>query len=655
LTRLLGILICAFVLATGYMTTTVSKRQEVLRHVAHHNDAWAFSQSVAEYMRLEALIASHFLPSEGSSLKELRLRLDILLSRLDSFRQGTLKQFLDATPGRQKMMQELTVVATELDATLEVMTREDAIEVLNRMRSLNGPLTQLSSQSVQQGWADIEVNLTSLEHLHRIYGVVVAILIIAWCVLALQQVRQNRLLRKSQEKAKGLNESLLKASVELQQKNRSLQHFAHHDSLTQLPNRVLFWNTLEKALREEDGSISLLLIDLDDFKSVNDTLGHDFGDTLLSGVSERLRGLDETVDIVCRLGGDEFACLIVGKSSEESEKIASDIAASIADPYYISNRKIEIGCSIGISTSDIPNSNDARTLFKQADIALYRAKVSTSENICRFEEFMQEEFDERKSLENDLRGALERNEFELLYQAQVDVMTIEIRGLEALARWNHPTRGQIPPNVFIPLAEELGLICELGELILERSCIEAATWKRPLKIAVNLSPLQLQSPNFVDSVIAVLNRTGLPAERLELEVTETVLLDDREGVVVILEQLRTHGVSVAMDDFGTGFSSLAILRDIPFDTIKLDKSFVRDIAENPKAASLVRLVVDVGHSLGKTVIIEGVETRAQHEKIREIGGLLSQGFLFARPVRASGLDFLHDTDHHVDLIDDFSD
>ncbi|MBD9528344.1 bifunctional diguanylate cyclase/phosphodiesterase [Paracoccus sp. PAR01] len=654
MTRLLVILICAFVAATAFMSTTVSQRQQVLRHVAHHNDAWAISQSVAEFMRLEALLATHFLPDEDVPLDEVRLRLDIIVSRLSSFKEGTLKTFLEATPTRREIIGNVTSVIADLDANLETLDQTEVVAILDRMRELNGPLTQLSSQSVQQGWDDIEVNINALEELHLIYSVVVAFLIVAWCILILLQLRQNRLLMQSQKQAELLNIDLIAASRELQETNVSLQYVAHHDSLTQLPNRILFWSELEKALQEGSGTVNLLLIDLNDFKTVNDTLGHDFGDMLLNQVSKRMHEFDTKVRIFCRLGGDEFACLLVGASGAESEAIARELSARIADPFLLANREIKIGCSIGICSTSQPQSIDAQAMFKQADIALYRAKTATTEKICLFEEFMQVEFDDRKALENDLRLAVERGEFELLYQAQVDVMSLDLRGLEALARWNHPTRGQITPNIFIPLAEEMGLITELGQQILTIACTEAASWKRPLKIAVNLSPLQLQAPDFVQSVVSVLDKTGLPPTRLELEVTETVLLDDRDGVVEILNELRALGLTIAMDDFGTGYSSLAILRDIPFDTIKLDKSFVRDIAENPKAASLVKLVVDVGTSLSKTVIIEGVETKAQHESIRAIGGLLSQGFLFARPVKAAKLNFLHEADHHFDLIDDFA-
>ncbi|MTH79201.1 putative bifunctional diguanylate cyclase/phosphodiesterase [Paracoccus aestuariivivens] len=647
MTRILGVLICLFIAATAYMSTTVSQRQKVLRHVAHHNDTWAISQSVSEFMRLEARLALSEHPMDDETYENVRLRLDIIISRLTSFKEGTLKTFIEESPSRKAAITELLAVIGELDKNLATMDAAHVRAILQRMGDLNGPLTTISSQSVQQSWADIEENLQALEQLHRIYSIVVAFLILCWVVLIFLLFRQNRLLMQAQKEAETLNNSLSVAGKELRDKNRRLEYVAHHDSLTKLPNRILFWNELEtslKASQEVGTSVCLLLLDLDDFKNINDTMGHDLGDMLLDQASARMLKFGSEAHMFCRLGGDEFACLLLGKSPSESQDFARELTAQIAAPYRLSNREVQIGCSVGIAHAEQPKCADAQMLFKRADIGLYRAKASAQERICLFEDYMQAEFDDRKALENDLHLALERDEFELYYQAQVEVVTLNLRGLEALVRWNHPTRGQIPPGVFIPIAEEIGLIVELGRKILLTACTEAAKWKQPLKIAVNLSPIQLQAPNIVEIVMGILKDTGLAPERLELEMTETVLLNDRKRVFKILNDLRALGVTIAMDDFGTGYSSLAILRDIPFDTIKLDKSFVRDIALNPEAEALVRLVIDVGNHLGKTVIIEGIETDAQHECIRRIGCQVSQGFLFARPVQASKLDFLHWSD-----------
>ncbi|RII37897.1 EAL domain-containing protein [Pseudooceanicola sediminis] len=644
MTRLLGILICMFIGATVYMSSTVAQRQSVLREVAHHNDTWAISQTVSEFMRLEAQLAFYSLSLEETSIDDVRLRLDIIISRTISFKEGTLKDFLESKPFRKDTITELVSLIDELDKNLDTMDVAQIEDILVRMSALNGPLTHLSAQSVQKSWEDIEGNLEALENLHLIYSLVVAFLILCWGVLVILVFRHNRLLKQAQKEAEGLNNSLSAAGQELREKNRRLEYLAHYDSLTKLPNRVLFWEELEKALKASEpgaSSVTLLLLDLDDFKSINDTMGHDLGDMLLDQVSARMLKFGTDAQMFCRLGGDEFACLLVGKTLDESLAFARGLAGWIALPYKIFNREIRIGCSVGLANADQPRCDDAQMLFKRADIGLYRAKASMQERICLFEDYMQAEFDDRQELEHDLRLAVERDEFELVYQKQVEVMSLNVHGVEALVRWNHPTRGQISPAAFIPIAEELGIIVELGEVILRRACIEATKWTKPIKIAVNLSPIQLQAPGIVGTVLEILNETGLDPARLELEITETVVLNDRNGVVDILNDLRALGVTIAIDDFGTGYSSLAVLRDIPFDTIKLDKAFVRDIAVSPEAEALVKLVIDVGNHLGRTVIIEGIETEAQHQCIRRMGCQVSQGFYFARPVKASMLDFLH--------------
>lgn len=643
MTKFLGILICLFIAATAYMSTTVSQRQQVLRHAAHHNDSWAISQSLSEFLRLETELALYRVPVEGITLKQVRLRLDIMVSRLTSFKEGTLKAFLEQTPSRREAVVALLSVIDRLDAGLERMNDAEKEAILQEMRALHGQLTSISSQAVQQNWANIELNLGSLERLHLVYSLVVMFLVLCWAGLIILLFRHNWLLKRAQKQAASLNANLSLIGKELRDKNKRLEYVAHHDSLTKLPNRILFWSELEarlKATQQKGSRVSLLLFDLDNFKSINDTMGHDFGDMLLDQVSWRMLEFGDRAHMFCRLGGDEFACLLLGASPCESRAFAAELVARISAPYLISQREVQIGCSAGIASAELPKCHDAQLLFKRADIGLYRAKASSQERICLFEDYMQAEFDDRAALENDLRLALERDEFELVYQAQVDVITRAPRGYEALVRWRHPTRGEIQPGVFIPLAEELGVIRALGQQILRTACAEAALWQQPLKIAVNLSPVQLQSANIVDLVVEVLQTTGLDPKRLELEITETVLLNDRIHGVQVLNDLRALGVSIAMDDFGTGYSSLAILRDIPFDTIKLDKSFVRDIALTPEAEVLAKLVVDIGNHLGKTVIIEGVETEAQHEAVLRLGCKISQGFLFAHPVSARALDFL---------------
>ncbi len=642
MTRLLGFLICLFIGAAVFMSTTVAKRQDVLREVTFHNDSWAISQTVSEFMRLEANLASYALPMENTSIDEVRLRLDIFISRLVSFEEGSLKRFLADLPFRREVVSEMIAIINDLDQNLETMERPEILDLMRRMQALNGPLTQLSSQSVKQSWQDVGRNLESLERLQLIYSLVVAFLILCWGMLVLLVVRHNRLLKQTQKRAETLNNNLSTAGQELRDKNRRLEYLAHYDSLTKLPNRVLFWEELESALknsRHDRSTVNLLLLDLDDFKTINDTMGHDLGDMLLEQASARMVQFGSEAHMFCRLGGDEFACLLIGKTAQEAKEFARDLVTKIGQPYQISNREVRIGCSVGLANADQPSCDEAQLLFKRADIGLYRAKASPQERICLFVGYMQDEFDDRQALEHDLRRAVERDEFKLVYQEQVHMRTLKLRGVEALVRWNHPTRGEIQPGSFIPIAEELGLIVDLGSIILRHACREATTWKQPLTIAVNLSPIQLQAPGLVETVLEILNETGLDPTRLELEITESTLLSNHYEALEVLTRLRNLGIKIAIDDFGTGYSSLAILREIPFDTIKLDKAFIRDIAANRDAEAMITLVIDVGLRLGKTVIIEGVETEAQHGCIRRIGGDVCQGFLFARPVEASKLKF----------------
>lgn len=635
-------MIALFVGATIYLSYTVSERQGVLRDVVHHNDAWALSQTVQELLRVGEAISLHLLSDQSDSRSYIRLRLDIAISRMSSLQEGTLRSFLEDMSGRQSVFADLALVVTELDETLETMSEQELRQSFARLSALTGPVTGISSQSIQKSWASVEENLQNLERLHLTFGAVVAFLILCWCGLILILIRQNRLLNLEQGQSMTLNEELHAAGKELRDKNRSLEYAAHHDSLTDLPNRTLFWNELEAVIRSprvgEEITVSLMLIDLDEFKSINDTLGHDYGDMMLQQVSERMRQFGVKAHIFCRLGGDEFACLLLHNNAENSVTNARDLRAKIAAPYQIFGRQVKIDCSIGIAMTQAPSEEvGVPMLFKRADIALYRAKTAHRDRVCLFESFMQREYDERKALEADLRVAITEGLIDVAYQIQLDVQSAELRGLEALARWTHPTRGPISPAVFIPVAEEIGLIEELGLLILTKACTEASTWHRSLMVAVNVSSLQLRSPDFVHTVQDALQTAGIDPRQLELEITETVLLEQRDDVFKVLHELRRVGVTVALDDFGTGYSSLAVLRDIPFDTIKLDKTFVRDIALDRKNQGLLELVIDLGKLLDKEVIVEGIETAEQHAIVRHLGCNTVQGFLFGHPVSASDL------------------
>jgi diguanylate cyclase (GGDEF)-like protein len=412
-----------------------------------------------------------------------------------------------------------------------------------------------------------------------------------------------------------------------------IEYMAHHDALTELPNRISFRQEMDKALaRIEQGvTLAVLCIDLDHFKPVNDTLGHPMGDALLQAVSGRLRALVGPTDIIARLGGDEFA--IVQMSVDQpvgATTLAARLIREISETYVVQGHQIVIGASVGIAVA--PNDGtDPDRLLKNADLALYRAKEDGRGTYRFFEAGMDAKMQARRRLEVELRKALALGEFEVFYQPLVNLKTNRVGGFEALLRWRSPGRGLVPPGEFIPLAEEIGLINAIGAWVLKQACTEAAGWPDEIKVAVNLSPVQFKRGTVVLDVIAALGASGLPAHRLELEITETVLLQDTEATLSILNQLRALGARISMDDFGTGYSSLSYLRKFPFDKIKIDQSFIRDLSDQPGSVAIVRAIAGLGSTLGIATTAEGVETDEQLEKVRAEGCTEVQGYLFSKP------------------------
>ncbi|GEP10367.1 hypothetical protein MGN01_22120 [Methylobacterium gnaphalii] len=408
-------------------------------------------------------------------------------------------------------------------------------------------------------------------------------------------------------------------------------HMARHDALTDLPNRTALREVgTEMAAQAGDGlTLAVLCLDLDRFKPVNDSYGHALGDALLRAVAERLRSHVRGRDVVARLGGDEFAVLYRVEDETGAERLAQRMIAAISAPYQLDGYCVEIGMSVGIALAD--ECRDIERLLRNADMALYEAKAAGRGTCCLFERQMDETARERTVLERELREALALGRFEVHYQPLVDLDENRITGLEALVRWRHPERGLISPSVFVPLAEETGLIVPLGEWVLNQACRDAATLPDDISIAVNVSVLQLRNRSFAQSVLMALAATGLQAERLEIEITESVLLDDTEANLETLHTLRRLGVRISMDDFGTGYSSISYLRRFPFDKIKIDRSFVRDSAGRSDAGAIIRAIVGLGTSLGITTLVEGVETEAQLATVRAEGVQEIQGFLFSPP------------------------
>jgi diguanylate cyclase (GGDEF)-like protein len=419
-----------------------------------------------------------------------------------------------------------------------------------------------------------------------------------------------------------------------------ISHIAHHDSLTELPNRLFFQERLEEAfarLRRYNENFAILCLDLDRFKVINDTLGHTVGDALLKSVAERLRTSVRGTDMVARLGGDEFAIIRLDpRQPSNAEDLAQRIVGLIGAPYDLNGHRIVVSASIGVAVAP-RDATSSGQLLRNADIALYRAKELGRGGHRFFEPEMEAQLQVRRRLEVDLRDALEKNEFELFYQPLIDLSTNQVSSCEALIRWQHPDRGTITPAEFIRVAEDIGLIIPLGEWVLKKACQDAASWPKLPKVSVNLSPIQFTDPHLLRAVMEALEAAALPPSRLELEITESVLLQSDDSTLATLHELRSRGLSIVMDDFGTGYSSLSYLRSFPFDKIKIDRSFISDLSESADSLVIVRSIVTLARSLGITTTAEGVETAEQLSHLRNIGCNEAQGFYFSRPQRAEAL------------------
>jgi diguanylate cyclase (GGDEF)-like protein len=439
--------------------------------------------------------------------------------------------------------------------------------------------------------------------------------------------------------------ALLRDLRERRAAENHIRHMAHHDALTGLANRFLFNDRLGQAIAQASRNpaveVAVLCLDLDRFKPVNDLLGHQAGDLLLQQIAARLRSAIREIDTVGRLGGDEFAIIQTGQAQPQAAAtLGTRLATLLAEPYDIDGQQVSISASIGIATFPADATTPAR-LLQQADSALYRAKHearrSGSPTVRFFEPEMDLRVQRRRRLESDLRVAISGGQMQLHYQPLLRGADGSIAGYEALLRWNHPQLGWISPAELIPLAEETGLISPLGHWVMQTACREAASWESSLNVSVNLSPAQFRQPGLVKSVADVLASTGLAAARLELELTESVLIDNADQALATLHRLKALGVTVALDDFGTGYSSLSYLSRFPFDRIKIDQSFVRDMLDDANARAIVQAIIGLGRTLNRQITAEGVETAAQATFLREQACDLLQGYLLGHPRPATEL------------------
>jgi len=629
--RILAAIIFFLFISTGYISFLVHERQQELQKLTHYANSWSAAQLVSEYYRFESWLGLYTI-DESMTLDDVRLHLDIMLSQSDLMKEGDLGQYIDSHKSLHELAVKLENTLNYLDAHLDNMSRPELQAYLKVMYSLDAPLSRLSSGALNKDVNLINNANSKIQSLYYIYSAISVLLIILSAILGVLIFYQNRNILKAHFQVRGLAEELQKSKEKLQIQNARLEYDVYHDPLTGMSNRLFFWDNLNEAVKMAESNkkpVTVLLFDLDRFKEVNDTYGHDAGDMLLCQISQRLGSMSFPPDTFYRLGGDEFAFISGDLTEAHAVSLAQKICDSINQPYTIYSAIINITTCVGIVNSETERRSDY--LYKFADLALYEAKNEGAGRITVFRQRMLDKLQESRTLEHDMALAIMNKEFVVYYQPIVDSFSREVYSYEALIRWVHPRKGILSPDSFIPVAEKTGMINEVGKSVLGMACREAASWAVPVKISVNVSPVQLSSKAFAGIVLSVLKETGLPADRLELEVTESSLFIESKTPMNTLNKLRALGVQISIDDFGTGYSSLSRLSRLAFDKIKIDKSFVHSISTQEDALNIIKLITGMAKSLNMKTVAEGVETQEQLDSLQALGCDFVQGYLFSKP------------------------
>lgn len=620
-----------FAAAASYMSFLIFERQESLSKVSHYDLAWSAGQGVNEflrfYQRMTVLAQSD---DDGGKPADLELRYQILKGRLAVFQSPNFQAFVNESAERQAAMLRFSVVMDELDRLdIGTTTPADARRITGLIAPLETHLIGLASEAAQFSSDKISEFEHELRDLHRNFSITALGFFICGLTFIALLGWHNGLLSKTQRHLK-------QANSELQSATDSLARMARHDLLTGLPNRLLFREHINEMLASAgDGpeAVAVMCLDLDNFKNINDTMGHPIGDALLSEVAGRLTELIGAKGIVARFGGDEFV-IALRQDEVQAAMLAEKLVTAVGRPYELEGHLISVGVSVGVAMADMASS-DPETLFRNADQALYRAKDDGRGTFRFYAPDMDAELQRKQIVDFELRAADIENDFDLLFQPLFDLHTKNLTCIEALLRWPNRSLGDIVPDEFISLAEDNGLIVPLGEWVLRKACHFGVTLPEQVSIAVNLSAVQFRRSDILATVQAVLAETGLPPTRLELEITETLLLDDSQQINSTLKALRNIGVRISVDDFGTGFSSLAYLRKFTVDKLKIDRSFISDIVHNAEHIAIVQAIVGLANALGLKSVAEGVESEDQLMLVRASGCDEAQGYLFGPPVSKS--------------------
>ncbi|WP_417417499.1 putative bifunctional diguanylate cyclase/phosphodiesterase [Hoeflea sp.] len=591
---------------------------------ARYDVTWTGSAGRIEILELQLRVAKYLESGSAEDADQVYLYSQIVEGRLENWNTGVFGEYLDDSPARRAMFDR---AHAEFRDAKTAFARIDDPEVLARLqKKIDLIVPILDRIGTDAHTHTVTVNAAIRDQLieeQRVQQYLSFGLIGAGALLLMVMMYQNR--------------SLVRAHRAARESAAGFSDLAHHDGLTGLPNRLAFKGEFDAAMEATDHDSNMLAvfaIDLDGFKAVNDLLGHSAGDDLLIEVSARLRKLVDKLghgNIVSRFGGDEFVVLLQGKAAvSRHQDIAARILAELSRPYLVQRSTVAIGATIGLSLLDRAGDSASNPLL-DADLALSNAKAQGKGIVVTFDPSMRQDFERRGRLEIDLKTALGNGEIFPFYQPQVDIRTGQVVGFEALARWNHPELGWIGPNEFIPIAETSSQIVELGRCILTTACAQAREFPEKMRVSVNLSVGQMLRDDVIGMVSGVLASTGFPAHRLTLEVTESVMMSEPELAARTLNELKSLGISIALDDFGTGYSALSYLRQFDWDELKIDKSFVDDLADDPRSLSIVESVVDLATELGMKVVAEGVESSDQDEILRNSGCHIAQGYLYGRP------------------------